>query len=104
MVSAQALARQLDARHQTLITIPYGTHAAVLSSPVRTPAAPSCGAQILASFVRNPHRPVDTTCLNDLVSPFELDPQLKQHLFGGADLWENAPARKEESEPTMRMP
>ncbi|HEX6243003.1 MAG TPA: alpha/beta hydrolase, partial [Polyangiales bacterium] len=88
---ARALAEQLNARHQTLVTIPYGTHAAAFSSPVRTKGVPNCGTQLLASFVGNPRGRLDTSCLGDLRPPFEIDQQLKQSLFGDADLWENEP-------------
>jgi len=39
--------------------------------------------------VRNPRGRIDTTCLDDLVPPFAIDPEIKHQLFGDVDLWEN---------------
>ena len=63
----------------------------VYFSPVKTPGAPTCGVQMLASFVEDPKAEPDTTCLGDLV-PVAFnggDPDLVEQLFGTSDAWEN---------------
>jgi hypothetical protein len=64
----------------------------VFSSPVKTAGAPPCGAQLLSSFIQDPTRDPDTSCLNDLLPvTFTASSKLDVQLFGTTDLWENSP-------------
>jgi hypothetical protein len=82
---------ELDAPHQTFVAVPWSTHGVVDFAAVKTPGAPTCGAQMLKSFVDDPRAAPDTSCLDDLV-PVDFsggDPALVQQLFGTSDAWEN---------------
>jgi pimeloyl-ACP methyl ester carboxylesterase len=91
LAKAERAAIEFDAPHQTFVAVPWSTHGVVFFSPVETPGAPTCGIQLLRSFVNDPKAAPDTTCLDDLV-PVDFsggDPALVQQLFGRSDAWEN---------------
>lgn len=88
---AQRAASELDAPHQTFVAVPWSPHGVVYFSPVKTPNAPTCGIQMLASFVRDPKAAPDTSCLDDL-APVDFaggGSELVRQLFGASDAWEN---------------
>ncbi|HET8938011.1 MAG TPA: alpha/beta fold hydrolase [Polyangiales bacterium] len=77
--------------YQTFVAVPSCPHGVVDFSPVKTSGSPTCGIQMLASFVKNPRAKPDTSCLNDL-APVDFsggDPDLIRQLFGTIDAWEN---------------
>ena len=50
-----------------LVTIPQANHATACgASPVKTPGALNCGAQIVLGFFASEGQVVDTSCLADL--------------------------------------
>jgi pimeloyl-ACP methyl ester carboxylesterase len=91
LANAELAGVELDGPHQTFVPVPWSTHGVVYFSPVKTRGAPTCGIQMLASFVEDPRGTPDTTCLADL-APVDFsggDPALVQQLFGTEDAWEN---------------
>jgi pimeloyl-ACP methyl ester carboxylesterase len=91
IAQAELARAEFDAAHQTFVPVPWSPHGVVLFAPVKTPGAPTCGVQMLASFVKNPKAAPDTSCLNDLV-PVDFsggEATLVQQLFGTNDPWEN---------------
>jgi pimeloyl-ACP methyl ester carboxylesterase len=91
LANAERAAVELTARDQTFVAVPGSPHGVLFSSQVKSPGAPTCGIQMLISFVSDPQAAPDTTCLNDLV-PVDFsggDPVLLQQLFGTSDPWEN---------------
>ena len=91
LAKAELAGVELDAPHQTFVAVPWSPHGVVFFSPVKTPGAPTCGIQMLVSFVDDPEATPDTTCLDDLV-PVDFsggDSALVQQLFGTNDPWEN---------------
>jgi pimeloyl-ACP methyl ester carboxylesterase len=87
---AERVSVELNARHQTFVAVPWSTHGVVEFSAVETAGAPTCGVQMLTSFVNDPKATPDTSCLDDLMPPdFSGDPALVQQLFGTTDAWEN---------------
>jgi pimeloyl-ACP methyl ester carboxylesterase len=91
LASAELAGVEFDGPHQTFVPVPWSTHGVVYFSPVKTPGSPSCGIQMMASFVEDPKGAPDTTCLDDL-APVDFsggDPALVQQLFGTEDAWEN---------------
>ncbi|MET0389558.1 MAG: alpha/beta fold hydrolase [Polyangiales bacterium] len=99
--TAKVAAEELTAPHQTFVKVPYSPHVVGFASPVKTPNAPPCGLQLLASFVADPTAEVDTSCLDDLVPvSFAVPPEIAQQLFGTEDVWENtAPASELKAAP-----
>lgn len=82
---------EFNAPHQTFVSVPWSPHGVVFFAPVKTPGAPTCGVQMLASFVKDPKATPDTTCLDDLV-PVDFsggESALVEQLFGTSDAWEN---------------
>ncbi|HET6338305.1 MAG TPA: alpha/beta fold hydrolase [Polyangiales bacterium] len=91
LAKAELASVELDAPHQTFVAVPWSSHGVVFFSPVKTPGAPTCGIQMLVSFVGDPKATPDTTCLDDL-APVDFsggDSALVQQLFGTNDPWEN---------------
>jgi len=91
LASAELAGVQFDGPHQTFVPVPWSTHGVLYFSPVKSPGAPTCGIQMLASFVEDPNGIPDTTCLDDL-APVDFsggDRALVQKLFGTEDAWEN---------------
>lgn len=88
--TATAAQSHFIAPHQTFVTVPFSPHGVVFESPVLTPGAPPCGAQMIAGFVADPEADVDTQCLADL-APVTWDeaPEVLDLLFGTQDMWEN---------------
>jgi pimeloyl-ACP methyl ester carboxylesterase len=89
---ASTMGPHFTAPHQTFVTVDHANHAVVAQSPVRTAGAPPCGAQIIASFLKDPLATPNTTCLGDLAPiSFEGMEQDSLFLFGTSSTWEAAP-------------
>jgi pimeloyl-ACP methyl ester carboxylesterase len=87
---AKAAADHLQGPNQTFVSFPQTPHWALNSSPVTTPGAPSCGHQVITSFLANPKAPPDTSCLADLLPiKFTYDAAFVREIMGTDDLWEN---------------
>jgi pimeloyl-ACP methyl ester carboxylesterase len=87
---AKAVADNLAAPHQTFVSVPFSPHGAAFESPVKTANKPTCGTQMIMSFMADPTAALDTSCLGDLKPvAFTEDPAIVQALFGTSDMWEN---------------
>ena len=53
------------------------------------PAAPGCGWQVIRSFLEDPTRSPDTSCIAGLAPVFADPPKEWFDLVGIQDLWEN---------------
>jgi hypothetical protein len=90
---AQVAVTQLIAPNQTFVSVPRSPHGVLLSSAVKTPGAPTCGIQMLGSFIADPAAPLNTGCLDDLVPlTFSEDLAITLRFFGTTDMWENTQA------------
>jgi pimeloyl-ACP methyl ester carboxylesterase len=85
--------KQLSARdhfagpNQHFVEVPSATHTVIASST--TTAHRSCGTMMMMSFLENPRRAVDTTCLADVVPiDFAGDAATTDALFGTSDPWD----------------
>jgi pimeloyl-ACP methyl ester carboxylesterase len=78
--------------HQTFVTVDHANHGVVFQSPVRTAGNPPCGAEIIASFLRDPLSPPDTSCTSRL-APLSFDgiEQDALYLFGASSTWQPVP-------------
>jgi len=87
---AKTIEGKFEGAYQTFVTVPRSTHNIVTSSKTETPNAPSCGTQMLVGFVKDPRKPIDTSCLSDLEPVrFTESPDVAQKYFGTTDIWEN---------------
>ncbi|TPV94446.1 MAG: hypothetical protein B7733_15205 [Myxococcales bacterium FL481] len=88
--TASTVVDYLAAPHQHYVQVPTASHTVMLSSPVRTPGAPTCGMQMMHRFIADPLAvAIDTACLGDLVPVnFTDTSDIGAFLFGG-DVWEN---------------
>jgi pimeloyl-ACP methyl ester carboxylesterase len=88
--TASRLADHLAGPHQNFYEFPDGPHYLLSTSAVKTPGAPTCALQMMASFIDDPTRPPDDGCLDDLVlfDP-EGTPAMAEQIFGTTDMWEN---------------
>ncbi|MBT8342801.1 MAG: hypothetical protein HKP58_19785, partial [Desulfatitalea sp.] len=90
---AETIIPHLKGPGQNYVQVRFSPHGVLFSSPVRTPAEPTCGMQIMESFVRNPTKIPDTACLSDLLPvTFAVSAPEAMFFFGQGDIWEN-PAR-----------
>jgi len=88
--NASITAQKLTAPHQAFVSVAFSPHIVAVESPVKTANAAPCGAQMMASFVRDPNVAPDTSCLSDLAPlAFTEDPAVIQQFFGTRDMWEN---------------
>jgi len=77
-----------DGAHQTFVTFPEVSHAALSQSPM-VGGGLTCGARIVEQFVRDPEATLDTACTAEIdTRDFTLTPRFAQVLFGTSDLWE----------------
>jgi pimeloyl-ACP methyl ester carboxylesterase len=76
--------------NQYYVELPHATHGAVATSLMADPRAPTCGLQVLLSFLADPSRPPDTSCIA-LMAPLDHGnpPASWLNTVGIADLWEN---------------
>ncbi len=71
---------------RTFVEIPDGTHGLVGNSP--TKSGPSCGTQLLLSFLASPGGALDASCLGDLAPiDFEGDSATAKALLGTETAW-----------------
>jgi hypothetical protein len=86
---ANAAQENLRGPHQHFVTMPWSPHGVAFASPVATAGAPPCGMQLVRGFLADPHAEPDTACINDLLPPFALNPNVTARFFGSLDMWEN---------------
>ncbi|MFO0553845.1 MAG: alpha/beta fold hydrolase [Polyangiaceae bacterium] len=95
-VGGQA-AQHFTGPQQWFYRVPRAAHAVI----VETPGDEPCGRTILFSFLADPTKEPDTTCLEAIPEEsFAGDPPLNNYLLGTADLWENAAALNDVGEPS----
>lgn len=72
---------------RTFVEVPDATHALMGNSP--TKSGPSCGTQLVLSFLSSPGGALDTSCVADLKPlDFEGDPKVIEDLFGTTSAWD----------------
>jgi hypothetical protein len=79
-------------KSQFYVEMPRGGHGLEwpLASPMADLTAPSCGAQVVQSFLADPTRPPDTSCIAGMAPlDFGHPPPEFLALVGIQDLWEN---------------
>jgi pimeloyl-ACP methyl ester carboxylesterase len=77
---------------QYFVEVPSAVHAVAwpLSSPMADLTAPGCGWQVVQSFLADPTRPPDTSCIAGMAPiDFGNPPTEFLRLIGIQDLWEN---------------
>jgi pimeloyl-ACP methyl ester carboxylesterase len=90
--AARSVEEHFTAPHQQFVEVAFSGHLVLINSPVKTPGAPMCGAQLLQSFVTDPGGELDTSCLEDLAPvSFAAMPDYLQDVFGATNLWDNPP-------------
>lgn len=79
-----------SAPNQYYVELPRGNHIVTWSSPRVDPDARHCGEQVMLSFLADPSKAPDTSCIAG-VAPLDLGspPAYWLARVGIADLWEN---------------
>jgi pimeloyl-ACP methyl ester carboxylesterase len=91
LAMASIIKPALKNKNQTFVTVPDSPHVVLFRAPVNTPDQPSCGAQMIHSFIDAPKKRVDTSCLADLrLLDFDVVEPEAAFFFGTPDEWENA--------------
>jgi pimeloyl-ACP methyl ester carboxylesterase len=87
---ASRIAPQLRGPGQNYVQLPYSPHFTLASSPVRDAERPTCGVQLMQSFLAQPERRPDTRCLSELAPiDFRIAPEESALFFGTPDAYEN---------------
>jgi pimeloyl-ACP methyl ester carboxylesterase len=79
-------------KYQYFVEMPRASHVSSLptASPMADLAAPGCGSQVVQSFLADPTRPPDTSCIAGMAPlDFGHPPAEWLALVGIQDLWEN---------------
>ncbi len=80
----------LTGPHQYFVEIPDSNHGVITQSPVLTTGKPDCGAQIMISYMDDPLKTPDTSCLSDLRPiDFNGEPAYNKYYLGTANAWED---------------
>jgi hypothetical protein len=76
--------------HQYFVEFPSANHGVVMTSPMVDPRGDSCGQQVMMSFLADPSRAPDTSCIAGM-APLDFGNPPQQWLddIGIKDLWEN---------------
>lgn len=99
IADALHLRDDLHGAHQYFVTVPDAGHVVILNSLLRDTSGDqptdNCGTRVLFSFLDDPTRPPDTSCLSELqrLSFDAADPRNQkssQKNFGTVDLWGEA--------------
>jgi pimeloyl-ACP methyl ester carboxylesterase len=82
---------QYSGKNQYYVEFPGANHAIFLptATPMVEPAAPGCGWQVIRSFLEDPTRAPDTSCISGMMPVFGTPPKEWFDLVGIQDLWEN---------------
>ena len=75
--------------HQTWVEVPFGGHG-IITEGTGSGRLPTCGYQMITSFLAKPTKAPDTTCLTGM-GTLDLagDSLPAETIFGTSDLWEN---------------
>jgi pimeloyl-ACP methyl ester carboxylesterase len=84
------LKRHYAGTNQHFVEFPNANHGVVKASPMVDPRADSCGQQVMVSFLAEPHKAPDTSCIAGM-APLDYAHPPQQWLddVGIQDLWEN---------------
>jgi pimeloyl-ACP methyl ester carboxylesterase len=76
--------------NQHYVEIPHARHSTMWTSLMADDRAPMCAQQVLVSFLADPSRPPDTTCIAGMAPIDYGNPPVRWlNTVGVADLWEN---------------
>ncbi len=82
-------AEHFKAPNQELVVFPGATHAVLGSSPTKDAVAKSCGALVVTSFLADPKKPVDKSCIANMRPvDFTIPTDASKEFLGVADAWE----------------
>ncbi|MFH2006557.1 MAG: alpha/beta fold hydrolase [bacterium] len=83
------LADHYTAPNQYFVSFPHGAHGVTSGTPLPSdPDNDHCAMQLFQAFLRNPHAPLDTSCVADVLPiDFNGSPELAAELFGTGDYW-----------------
>jgi len=84
------LEEKFNGENQHFIIVPDSNHGVMFKSPVKTDGAPTCGAQIVQSYLKNPLEKPDLSCFDDLKPvDFHGDSATIEYYMSTEDMWEN---------------
>lgn len=82
-------AERFKAPNQELVVFPGATHSVLGSSPTKDAVPKSCGAMVVTSFLADPKKPVDKTCIANMRPvDFTIPSDVSKEFLGVADAWE----------------